>query len=81
MSDFTIEELIDALEQARIDGAEAQGVRVQELRAATGCAEATLTRRLRVLIDAGLVEYVRVPHTRIDGVRTTVAGYRLTNHE
>ena len=78
-SEFTIEELINAIAAARVDTEPARGVRVQELKQATGHSEATLTRRLRALIDAGLLEYVPVPLTRIDGRVTTVAGYRLIN--
>ena len=50
-SEFTIEELINAIAAARVDTEPARGVRVQELKQATGHAEASLTRRLRVLIE------------------------------
>jgi len=82
MSDFTIEELLAAMDEARVGEARgADGVRVQELRELTGRSEATLTRQLRRLIAAGRVEYVPVKFTRIDGVQTTVAGYRLKDEQ
>ena len=47
MSDFTIEELLAAMDDARVGEARGvDGVRVQELRELTGRSEATLTRQI-----------------------------------
>lgn len=80
MSDTELNELIRALEAAR-DGSienDPAAVTVRELCAMTGRSEATTTRRLRALIEAGRVVCVRIPWTRIDGAQTRVPAYKLT---
>lgn len=78
---FTLDELLAALEGAQPDTEPATGVRLQEIRDATGWSEVTIARQLRRLMDAGRIECVRVPFVRLDGIRTTVSGYRLVKHE
>ena len=80
MSDTELNELISALEATRgnqVDNDPA-AMTVRELCALTGRSEATTTRRLRTLIEAGRVVCVRIPWTRIDGARTHVPAYKLT---
>lgn len=81
MSDeaFTHDELIAALTAAQPATGEDDpaAMTVRELVTATGRGDVVVARRLRGLIDAGLVEVVRRPWTRIDGARTTVPAYRL----
>ncbi len=50
---------------------------VLELAEMTGMGNTSITRRLRKAIEAGMVECVRKPWVRIDGVETTVPAYRL----
>ena len=77
---FTLDELLAALAGAQPDAGAADGIRLQDIKAATGWSEATVGRQLRRLIDAGRLECVRIPFTRIDGVRTMVPAYRV-RHE
>lgn len=79
---FTHDELIAALTSAR-KGAEQypEAYTVQELVRATGRNEVIVARRLRGLIEAGLVESVRKTMVRIDNVMTTVPAYRLRRQE
>lgn len=79
MSDTELNELISALEATRgnVDDDPA-AMTVRQLCALTGRSEATTTRRLRALIEAGRVVCVRIPFTRIDGARTHIPAYKLT---
>ena len=71
---FTLDELLATLEGARRqDDIAPAGVTLNELAAATGRGKNSLAKDLRVLIDAGKVEPVRVAYTRIDGQRTMVS--------
>jgi hypothetical protein len=76
MNEFTIEELISAIQGARPDDANG-GVRLIQLVEASGMSEVVIARRLRRLIADGRVECVRIAHRRIDGVVTRVPSYRL----
>ena len=78
---FTHDELIAALTAARPGVDDPKALTVRELVAATGRGNVVVARRLRGLIDAGLVEVVRRPLTRIDGAQTTVPAYRLVGSE
>ncbi|HRP26669.1 hypothetical protein [Thauera sp.] len=80
MTDIEIDELINALEAARKNGVDDDpaAMTVRKLCAITGYSEATTTRRLRALIEAGRVVCVRIPFTRIDGARTHIPAYKLT---
>ena len=79
MTDTELNELITALEAARPSATDdPAAMTVRELCNLTGRSEATTTRRLRTLIEAGRVVCVRIPWTRIDGARTHVPAYKLT---
>lgn len=79
---FTPDELIAALTSARRGPEEdPEAHTVQELVKATGRSEVIVARRLRELMDAGLVECVRKPWVRIDNVMTTVPAYRLRRQD
>lgn len=82
MSDTELNELISALEAARgnVDDDPA-AMTVRQLCALTGRSEASTTRRIRALIEAGRVVCVRVPWTRIDGARTNVPAYKLAQED
>ncbi len=82
MSDTELNELISALEATRgnVDDDPA-AMTVRQLCALTGRSEASTTRRIRALIDAGRVVCVRVPWIRIDGARTNVPAYKLTQED
>lgn len=74
---FTIDELLQALSGTQDDGAAHDAVRMADLIQATGRSELSLTRDIRRLIEAGKVECVKVPYTRIDGTRIRVPAYRV----
>lgn len=80
MTDIEIDELINALEAAREGGIseDPAAMTVRELCTLTGRSEATTTRRLRALMEAGRVVCVRIPWTRIDGAKTHIPAYKLT---
>ena len=80
MTNAEMDELIAALESARADGIseDPAAMTVRELCTLTGRSEATTTRRLRALMEAGRVVCVRIPYTRIDGARTHIPAYKLT---
>lgn len=76
--EFTEQELIDALEQARLDEANAAGaLTMDELVKATGRSKTTLRRELWSLKDADRLEVKRVKKQRIDGVWTVTTAYRV----
>lgn len=75
---FTTDELIVELLKARqAPGDDPTALSVRELVQITGKSAMYVTRYLRVLIDAGQVEVVRKPWTRIDGTQTTIPAYRM----
>ncbi len=75
---FTTDELIVELLKARqAPGDDPTALTVRELIQITGKSAMYITRYLRVLIDAGQVETVRKPWTRIDGTQTTIPAYRM----
>jgi len=80
MTDIEIDELINALEAAREGGIseDPAAMSIRELCALTGRSEVTTARRLRALMEAGRVVCVRIPWTRIDGARTHIPAYKLT---
>ena len=80
MTDIEIDELINALEAAREGGIDDDpaAMTVRQLCVITGRSEATTTRRIRALMEAGRVVCVRIPYTRIDGARTHIPAYKLT---
>ena len=75
---FTTDELIVELLKARqAPGDDPTALSVRELVQITAKSAMYVTRYLRVLIDAGQVEAVRKPWTRIDGTQTTIPAYRM----
>ena len=74
---FTLEELLTALQGAQITDDAPAAIRMAQLVEATGRSELSLSRDLRRLIEAGKVECVKVPFTRIDGTRVRVPAYRV----
>jgi hypothetical protein len=76
---FTLDELLTALTGATLtDAPDApDAATADELAAATGRSLVAMRRALRRAIDAGRVECIRRPYTRIDGARVTVPAYRV----
>ena len=73
-----LDKLQAALEAARPSTADdPAAMTVRQLCVITGRSEATTTRQLRTLMDAGRVVCVRIPFVRIDGARTTIPAYKL----
>lgn len=79
---FTIDELLIALQGAQVaPDATDDGLRMAQLRAATGMSEVAISRRIRALQAEGRVAVVRVPFQRIDGTWTRVPAYKWVNRE
>lgn len=77
---FTVDELLAVLIAARENETEAVPgtYTTEQLRILLGARRGNyVAELLRPHIASGRVECVRVPFTRIDGVRTTVPAYRL----
>ncbi len=77
---FTIDELLEVLVSARRSEPEAAPgafTMIQLKEIMKGRSANYIADLLRPLIESGRVECVRVPFTRIDGVRSTVPAYRL----
>lgn len=74
---FTLDELLLALSGPHDDAQQHDAVRMADLITATGRGELSLSRDIRRLIEAGRVECVKVPFTRIDGTRVRVPAYRV----
>lgn len=68
-------ELIDALREARTPKEGGPGLRVEEIRAATGWAEHTIRAWLRQELARGTVRRTQRFLRRIDGRVTVVSGY------
>lgn len=78
--EFSTEELIAALLEARLDSNEDNNPAaktMRELVALTGQAETTIARRIRELMEHGRVICVRKRFERIDGVRSVKPAYVL----
>jgi hypothetical protein len=80
--EFTERELIDALEQARLDEANADGaLTMNELREQTGRGVEALRRELWSQMHAGRLDVIRIKRQRIDGVWTGTTAYRIKTDE
>lgn len=78
---FTLDELLQALSGPHDDAQQHDAVRMADLITATGRGELSLSRDLRRLIEAGKVECVKIPYTRIDGTRVRVPAYRVVKRD
>lgn len=78
---FSIEELIAALTVAADVPPPDGAFTVTQICEASGRSSRSVYRELRRLMEAGVIECVRIPRTRIDGVQTVIPAYRLVTHE
>ncbi len=80
---FALEGLLRVLQEAQRapDDAPVDAIRTETLCAALGRSRPWVHRRLRALMDNGLVEHVRVPYRTIDGRLGSVSAYRVIRQD
>jgi DNA-binding IclR family transcriptional regulator len=74
---ITTDDLLFALQAAVGDGSGPEGSTGPELQERSGMSRDLVHRSLKALIKAGKVEVVRVRRPRLDGVMSSVPGYRM----
>jgi DNA-binding Lrp family transcriptional regulator len=79
MTEFTLDELLLALQEAARTDDESSGRTVVELCDALNLSDKTVRKRLRKLAASGKVRHVRVLRTKINGAIALTDGYQWTN--